>query len=365
MGIRLNPTAKRSGKKVAEIKDAVTSVAASSPAVELHLVPTPSTTLNLRCSGSYKGAFKLGTIVNLIGDSHTGKSLIALGVLAECSLDPYFDDYQLVYNDTENANGFDIANLFGTKLASRLEIISTKCHEYFEVDVQKRLDAGKKIIYVVDSFDGMTTLAAEELRAKNIKLIDDGKDKKESFGDGKAKLFSQFGGKLQEKLKANQSLCIIVSQTRQNISPTAMFNPKIRSGGDALKFYSYHELWLAVVGTEKHSTHKSEVIRVETRMTVKKNKLIGRKGVANISILEGYGVDNIKSCIDFLLALKHWTGSANKIETKGFYPEKEVSRNKLISAVEQKNKEVQLAMECQKAYDKLMADIQPQRKKRY
>ena len=37
------------------------------------LVPCGSTTMNLECSGRIEGAFKLGTIVNLIGDSHSGK----------------------------------------------------------------------------------------------------------------------------------------------------------------------------------------------------------------------------------------------------------------------------------------------------
>lgn len=364
MGIKLGVKKSATDRKVAEIKKATKEdavVQASSPI----LVPTPSTILNLRCSGSYKGAFKLGTMANLIGDSHAGKTLIALGVLAECSIHPYFDDYDLVYNDTENAYAFDTERMFGSKLNSRLEIINTKYHEYFESDIKKRLDAGKKIIYILDSFDGMTTLAAEELRKENIKRQDKGLDKKDSFGDGKPKLFSQFGGTLTDGLADTESFCLIISQTRQNIGPTSMFNPKIRSGGDALKFFAFHEIWLTVKAQEKHSVHKNETIRSEILARVKKNKLIGRSGIANISILHQYGVDNVRSSIDYMLECKFWSGSASSIDTKGFYPEKTVSRSKLIEAIEAKNKEVALAKKCQEAYDKLMSDINPTRKKRY
>jgi len=330
------------------------------------LIPSPSTALNLRCTGTPHGCFVMGTVANLIGDSHAGKSIFGLGVLAECSIDPRFDNYDLILNDTENACAFDIKKMFGSKLDDRLEVINTKHHEQFESDIKKRLDAGKKLIYIVDSFDGMTTYAAEALRIENIKREEKGLDKKESYGDGKAKLFSQFGSSLTDGLSATNSFCLVISQTRDNIGFGAQFTPKKRSGGHALKFYSFHEIWIACMQQEKHSKYKDEIVRVAIEARISKNKAIGRKGIAHFDILHGYGVDDVKSCIDLLLHLGHWTGTAGKIDTKGFYPlSKEISRVKLIELVETKNKETALQIECKKAYDKLMSELEPQRKTRY
>ena len=39
------------------------------------LVPTGSTTFNLECSGHIEGAFLIGKMINLIGDSHAGKCI--------------------------------------------------------------------------------------------------------------------------------------------------------------------------------------------------------------------------------------------------------------------------------------------------
>ena len=47
-------------------------------------VPSGSILLNLACSDSYRAAFQLGRMVNLIGDSSSGKTYLALEMLAQC-----------------------------------------------------------------------------------------------------------------------------------------------------------------------------------------------------------------------------------------------------------------------------------------
>ena len=64
------------------------------------LVPTGSTTFNLECSGHVEGAFKIGKMVNVIGDSHAGKTLFALSVLAECTKLKRFDNLDILNNLT-------------------------------------------------------------------------------------------------------------------------------------------------------------------------------------------------------------------------------------------------------------------------
>ena len=60
------------------------------------LIPSPSIPFNLECSGHIEGAFQKGKIINLIGDSHAGKTLFALSIFAVCSQRKEFDSEMLV-----------------------------------------------------------------------------------------------------------------------------------------------------------------------------------------------------------------------------------------------------------------------------
>ena len=301
-------------KEVAELSEQDDTI----PYTSKDLVSSASTTLNLRCSGHSEGAFKLGTMVNIVGDSHVGKSILALSILAECAHDARFKDYALVYDDTENASFFNIKAMFGKELARRLIITQSRYFEEWQIHIEKFFKDGIPVIYVLDSFDGMKTIDYEKLQDENMKRREKGQEEKGSFGDGKAKLMSGYGGRLNDGLTKTNSLCVIISQTRQNIGFTAMFNPKIRSGGDALKFYAAHEVWLSVKQTEKHTKYKNEVVRTQVQAKVNKNKLTGRRGVAEFVVLEGYGIDDISSCIKYLCESGTCSGSATSINANGF-----------------------------------------------
>lgn len=346
---------------VMEMKD--TPIQKTAPYAVKDLVSSASTVLNLRCSGYCQGAFKLGTMVNIVGDSHVGKSILALSILAECAHDDRFNDYTLIYDDTENASFFDIAEMFGS-LATRLEVVQSRYFEEWQSRLEKLFQSGKPVIYVLDSFDGMKTIEYEKLQDENMKRREKGQEEKGSFGDGKAKLMSGYGGRLNDWLNKTNSLCVVISQTRQNIGITSMFNPKIRSGGDALKFYAAHEIWLSVKQTEKHSRYKNEVLRTQVQAKITKNKLTGRRGVAEFTVLEGYGIDDISSCIKYLCEAGVWSGSAISIDTKGFV-EEHTTRAKLVQYIEENGKEEEVFNLCQQAYNDLIKDITPVRKRRF
>ena len=76
------------------------SQAASPPLI---LIPTGSVLLNLACSNSKRGGFGAGKMVNLIGDSSSGKTLLALSMFAEVAKLKQFKDYHFVYDDVEHA----------------------------------------------------------------------------------------------------------------------------------------------------------------------------------------------------------------------------------------------------------------------
>lgn len=331
------------------------------------LVPTGSTTFNLECSGRIEGAFALGKIVNLIGDSSAGKTIFGFTVFAECSLLPRFDDYRFIYDDVETANEFDLSYLFGTAVEQRIEQdVRSSTIESFNDNVARALEGNKPFIYILDSFDALTSEAATEKDAENRKAREKGNQTKGSYGDGKAKKASEFFAQRTQDLHDKDSVLIIISQTRDNIGFGAMFTPKTRSGGKALKFYSFHEIWLATQKKEK-AGKRTVVTNIQAKIT--KNKLTGSHGEAYFPILFDYGVDNISSCINFLVDEGGWTGTKSALDTKGFVPMKDTnkkrSKKEVIEYIEDNNLENGLFQLCQKTYDSVMEKLTPKRKRRY
>ena len=90
------------------------------PEVTRLFVPTGSALLNLALSDRANGGFLTGKIVNVIGDSSSGKTFLCLTTLAETAHNPAFDDCLLVYDDAEAASEFNIEKLFGSKTVRRI-----------------------------------------------------------------------------------------------------------------------------------------------------------------------------------------------------------------------------------------------------
>jgi len=336
------------------------------------LVPTGATVFNLECSGRVEGAFRIGRLVNLIGDSHSGKSLLSFTIFAECNKLERFNDYKFIYDDVEAANSFNLPVLFGNECASRIDqTYRSRTIENFCDKVAHLLDDDIPFIYVLDSFDALTSEAALEKDEENRKKRDKGNETKGEYTDGKAKLFSKFCSMRIQELAEKDSVLIVISQTRDNIGFGAMFTPKTRSGGNALRFYSALEVWLAC---QKKDKEGKRTIRTNVQAKITKNKLIGKQGEAMFSVLNDYGVDNIRSCIRFLVEEGEWSGSPGAINTQGFMEPsitkstgkaKHPSMEDIIQYIEQNNKEKELDLLCQKTYNNIMIKIKPNRKPKY
>ena len=344
------------------------------------LIPSGITPLDLECSGTTYGAFLTGKIVNIIGDSHSGKTLLYLTIVAECCYDPRFADYDFYLDDVENALEFDIEEMFGKGVKNRLTIMDgrggrpepSETIENFADTVNELMELGKPFLYGLDSFDALDSEAdrkkEQEDRKKRKRAKEAGReaDITGSYGDGKPKIFSRFCKQNKGKLKRSNSTIFVISQTRDNIGFGAMFNPKTRSGGKALKFYSLIELWLATQKDEKDQKSKSKRIKTTTvQAKLTKNKITGQKGVCFFPVLPYYGIDNLTACVTFLLEEKYWTGTKNSVNTKGFIDRK-LSVKKLVKYIEKNNFEEELKEECQKAYNLAIDKMKPKdRKKKY
>jgi len=273
-------------------------------------LPTGSTLLNLALSDQEDGGFLAGTINNIIGDSSSGKTLLCLTCLAEASILSEFNNYRFILDDAEHACQFDIRGLFGRGVEKRLEpprkdkkgnpIYSTTIED-FHCNVMNAINKKTPFIYVLDSFDGISSIEDEDRMGKMEHAYDKGKmEVSKSYKTGKSKFSPECLRRIAGKVKGTKSIILIISQTRRNFD---MFSYKKtrRAGGDALRFWSSIELWLARESSIKNKESK-RTIGHNTVAIIEKNKITGRFQFCRVGlpIYFSYGIDDIGSCIDFL-----------------------------------------------------------------
>lgn len=279
------------------------------------LIPTGSTSLNLACSNLYHGGYCPGRMVNFIGDSSSGKTMVAFNMFAEVSHNPSFDDFHLYYDEPESSLSFDVPKLFGKATDDRVDkSIKSRNIETFYGNLVKVLRKGEPFIYALDSFDSIGSLEEEGRADQFAKLVDDDtektrKDLKGTYGTAKPKLASELFRNVIPLLENTKSLLFIISQVRDNLKQTMFGSTKIRAGGKALKFYATHEIWSAIKGHIKKGEHN---IGIQTIISIKKNKLTGREMSIEFPIYYDYGMDDIGSCFDFLLEQKAWSVYSKK-----------------------------------------------------
>lgn len=342
------------------------------------IVPSGSVMLNLACSNTYRAAYQLGRMVNLIGDSSSGKTYLALEMLAQCAQRKAFDNHRLIYDDGEHALSMNIRELFGEDLDERLEFPKYKVKvgkdeweecdasrtvEDFHFNVMDALDRGP-CIYVLDSADALTSEQDEDKLEEMRQARADGKDVSGSYRMSKPKKFSELLQSIVAKLEKTDSFLLIISQTRANVEP-GTFEKRTRSGGKALKFYASHEIWLSVKAKVRQKVKSSAATRVvgsEIIARVSKNKLTGASRDVSFDHRHGYGCDDIASTIDFLVAEKGISKSGAKITWRG---EVYTTTNQLIDAVENGNMEKLLFQDAEERWNEIEEELKPTRKPKY
>lgn len=334
-------------------------------------VPTGSTLLNLLLSDKANGGYLVGKINNIVGDSSSGKTILALTTLSAAANDEAFNDYDLIYDDAEAANEFNFRKLFGKIAESRImpPSLNKEEPEYsdsltaFQYNIRRRLKSGKPFIYVQDSFDALTTKQEMEHADDVEKAFVSGKEAKGTYGMEKAKQASILLRLLVGEIKKTNSLVIIISQTRDNIDPMS-FQRKTRAGGKALYFYCSYEMWMAVAGKIKVKVKdKNRQIGVLSKIKVTKNKSSGKLGEVDVPIYYSIGVDDISSCIDFLVEEKHWQKKAGYIEAREFGAR--ALHKDLIETIEQKNWEKKLQRIVEMVWNEIQEGMELKRKGRW
>jgi len=349
-------------KKIKEKQGKITTIDLSKG------LSTGSTLLNLSLTGNSMVGWLPGFYYLFVGDSNSGKSYITLGALAEASINPNFDDYDLIYNGPEEGALMDIRKHYGVKLERRLTRIVTRTIEEFYYDLDDRLSSGKPFIEILDSWDVLDSESAQEKFDEQKKAFREGRETAGSYGDGKPKKNSSLLRTVVSRLAKSQSILIGISQTRDNIPkpgiPMFMQPKKTRSGGHAMKFYAMAELWSSVKETLKKKIRGRDLeVGKLCRIEVKRTRVTGLDRTVEIPIYPSMGVDDVGSCVDFMIDWKSWKTTGAYIEAEDL--ELKGTRDEIIRAIEEGNKERELQLAVLETWHDIEQQCSLQRKRRY
>jgi len=348
---------------------------------------TGSTLVNCACSDRHDGGFKSGTISTVCGGSSSGKTILMLTAMAEAAHDKKFDDYRLIYDDGESALNFDIERLFGKKTKERLESplvgddgvpINSNTVDDFKAMLVNLCNSGEKFVYVLDSLDSLTSSEEVDREFKNsIKIAkamgnrDEIKDIKTGYQLEKSKKIGQALRNINSKIKETDSFLIILQQLRVNINPNYGEPTEITSGGKSPFYYSSHQIRMKASSKIKVSSTDETQIGHNTRINIVKNKITGKKREAVVSIYESYGMDDISSCLDFLISkgfVKNLVDKKGAVKKQSFnIPEFKISGTKknIIKQIEDDGLHCKLSELTGKCWNKYEDSIEIKRVKRY
>lgn len=325
--------------------------------------------LNLAVSGEWRKGLRKGTYMFYAGDSSSGKTLATLTQLAEAANDPKFDDYELWHIDAEVGNFFDFELFFGKKAAKRIQVLRPQDGEPMLLEfvydwIEAKIDAGVKLVVVVDSFDSLSSEAKEKKISDDAKLRAEGKEITGKYTDGKPKVNSERLSRIMSKLAKNGSIMTGICQIRDNMN-AGLYGPKHnRGGGHAIKFNASVEIWTVPGEKMKKSVNdKDRIIGYYTRFNIKKNRVNGRERTVTIPILPDVGMDATGAAVDFLVDEKVWAESSGRIASTLY--EATYRREELIRKIEDDGKEPELYQAMQAAWDGIESKLKVERKPRY
>jgi RecA/RadA recombinase len=300
-------------------------------------VSTGSTLLNLAISGNPYNGFAKGLYYLLAGDTQSGKTFLSLTCFAEAALNKNFNDYEFIYDNVERGALMDISEFFGEEVEKRMippaedeegEPIFSESIEEFYDNLDDWLKDGKPFIYILDSADALTSESEIDKFEEQKKDRRRGKEVTGYYTDGKARINSSRLRQVLGRLSKSGSILIIINQTRANIGGYG----KTRSGGWALEFYACIEIRSSLKEDITKTYQGNKLIQGHLcRFRVKKNRVKGKDRSVYVPIYDSYGVDDIGSCVDYLIKQNHWKTKKQSIVASEF--DVTYSRDKLINYI--------------------------------